>query len=147
MSKIDGKTAKKSIVKYLSHVNTLVSKVKNFANNNSDGLTEGTRNKADRFKDDLKQQLKRMETRWDECTHLEVGEVTLYNDLELKIEEARQLTEEAEDALFALMDKPKLEANSEAKRDKEISDAVKAAIEATMYIWAGLAELAGLGPT
>ena len=105
-TKIDGKTAKNSIVKFLSLVNILVSKVKAFANTNSDGFTEGNRKKADCFEEDLKQQLKRMENRWDECAHLEVDEMTLFNDLEERVEEARQLTEEARDALFAIMDLP-----------------------------------------
>ena len=59
--KIDGQTAKKSIVKYLSLVNTLVSKAKSFSNTqmDEDGLTEGNKKRAIRFEDDLKQQLKR----------------------------------------------------------------------------------------
>ena len=106
--KIDGPTAKKSIVKYLSLVNTLVSKAKAFSNTqmDEDGINEGNKMKAMRFVEDLKQQLKRMESRWDECDHLEHVDVKLYTDLELKIEEARQLTEEAEDAVFALLNKP-----------------------------------------
>ena len=113
MAKVDASTAKRSMGQFDGKCKTLVNEAKTFAATHAAGLTEGGKKKAANLEDELKNQFSRMERRWDEFgDDLEINDQTTFNDLDRKVQAARQAVKEAKDALYDLIDKPTVVAHA-----------------------------------
>ena len=111
--KVDASTAKRSMGQFDGKCKTLVNEAKTFAATHAAGLTEGGKKKAANLEDELKNQFSRMERRWDEFgDDLEINDQTTFNDLDRKVQAARQAVKEAKDALYDLIDKPTVVAHA-----------------------------------
>ena len=107
---------KRSIGQYDGKCKILIGKATAFKDANPIGLTEAGRKKANDLREDLRNQFKRMETKWEENLKpdLEATDQNASDALDKRVADAGEAVDQAIDILDELLDMPTLGSASSA---------------------------------